>query len=164
MLRPGALPIAPPRYDHYNLSSTFDPLLDALDDSLLEVNQDYREFKFEFRHGAFEIVIQADWLDKELVLGMRGQPERDLVAWMAGAIVGSQSAYASLRERRVLGAARSHIEASERLGVRASSGYTLYSIQVDEALVIAQEPLVVSNSTESATAQRPHEMVLFVKG
>jgi len=164
MLRPGSLPITPPRYEHTNLQTTFSPLLDALEDSLQEVNQEYREYKFEYRHGAFEIVILPEWLDKELVLGMRGQPERDLVAWMAGAIVGSQSAYASLRERRVLGAARSHIESAKSLGVRSSSGYTLFSIQVDEALIIAQQPLVVSNSTESATAQRPHEMVLFVKG
>ncbi len=164
MLKPGALPPVPPPYDHANPLSVLNPVLEALQDSLLEISQEYREHKFEYRHGAFEIGLQPEWVDKQLVVGLRGQPEKDLVAWMSGAIVGSQSAYASLRERRVLGALRSHIEVSQELGVRASSGYTLFSIQTSAALTLAGEPLIVSNSTESASAQRPQEMVLFVKG
>jgi len=164
LLRPGSLPMIPPPYDHSSPVATLDALLVALQDSLLEVNQNYREYKFEFRYGAFEIVLKPEWIDKELILGLRGQPERDLVAWMSGAIVGSQSAYTSLRERRVLGATRKHIESAESLGVRASSGYTLFSIQTQSELTMPDEPLVVSNSAESASAQRPQELVLFVRG
>jgi type VI secretion system protein ImpJ len=164
MLKPGALPPVPPEYNHADPVSVFRPLLAALHDSLQEVSQDYREHKFEFRYGAFELTLQPEWLTQTLVLGLRGRPEKDLVAWMSGAIVGSQSAYGSLRERRVLGAARSAIEASQELGVRASSGYTLFSIQASPTLTLPNEPLIVSNSAESVTAQRPQEMVLFVKG
>lgn len=164
MLKPGALPPVPPEYNHADPLSVLNPVLEALQDSLQEISQEYREHKFEYRHGAFEITLQPEWVDRQLVVGMRGQPEKDLIAWMNGAIVGSQSAYASLRERRVLGAQRSHIEVAEELGVRASSGYTLFSIQISAALTLANEPLIVSNSTESASAQRPQEMVLFVKG
>jgi type VI secretion system protein ImpJ len=164
MLKPGALPPVPPEYNHGDPLAVLNPVLEALQDSLQEISQEYREHKFEYRHGAFEITLQPEWVDRQLVVGMRGQPEKDLIAWMNGAIVGSQSAYASLRERRVLGAQRSHIEVAEELGVRASSGYTLFSIQVSATLTLANEPLIVSNSTESASAQRPQEMVLFVKG
>ena len=164
MLKPGALPPVPPEYDHADPLAVLNPVLEALQDSLMEISQEYREHKFEYRHGAFEINLLPEWVDKQLVVGLRGQPEKDLVAWMNGAIVGSQSAYASLRERRVLGAMRSHIEVAQELGVRASSGYTLFSIQASAALTLPNEPLIVSNSTESASAQRPQEMVLFVKG
>ena len=164
MLRPGALPPVPPVYDHAEPLATLTPLLDALDEGLREVSQDYRELKFEFRHGAFEMVLQPEWLDKRLVVGLRGQPEKDLIAWMEGAIVGSQSAYASLRERRVLGATRAPIEAADELGVRSSTGYTLFSIQANPSLTLPGQPLIISNSTESAVAQRPQELVLFVKG
>lgn len=164
MLRPGALPPVPPVYDHAEPLATLTPLLDALDEGLREVSQDYRELKFEFRHGAFELVLQPEWLDKRLVVGLRGQPEKDLVAWMEGAIVGSQSAYASLRERRVLGATRGPIETADELGVRSSTGYTLFSIQTTPNLTLPGQPLIISNSTESAAAQRPQELVLFVKG
>ena len=164
MLKPGALPPVPPEYDHADPLAVLNPVLEALQDSLMEISQESREHKCEYRHGAFEINLLPEWVDKQLVVGLRGQPEKDLVAWMNGAIVGSQSAYASLRERRVLGAMRSHIEVAQELGVRASSGYTLFSIQASAALTLANEPLIVSNSTESASAQRPQEMVLFVKG
>ena len=164
MLRPGALPPVPPVYDHAEPLATLSPLLDALDEGLREVSQDYRELKFEFRHGAFEMVLQPEWLDKRLVVGLRGQPEKDLAAWMEGAIIGSQSAYASLRERRVLGATRAPIEAADELGVRSSTGYMLFSIQANPSLTLPGQPLIISNSTESAAAQRPQELVLFVKG
>jgi len=164
MLRPGALPPVPPVYDHADPLATLSPLLDALDDGLREVSQDYRELKFEFRHNAFELVLQPEWVDKRLVVGLRGQPEKDLVAWLEGAIIGSQSAYASLRERRVLGATRAPIESADELGVRSSTGYTLFSIQTQPSLTVAGQPLIISNSTDSALAQRPQEVVLFVKG
>lgn len=164
MLRPGGLPPVPPEYDHADPLATLTPVLTALQGALDEISQDYREFKFEFRHAAFEIALQSEWIAPQLIIGLRGQPERELVAWMDGAIVGSQSSYGSLRERRVLGAERTFIESSPELGVRASAGYTLFSIKFDEALILAGEALVISNSAESATAQRPQEMVLFVKG
>lgn len=163
MLRPGALPLVPPEYDHGDPQATLTPILDALQASLDEISQDYREFKLEYRHGAFEITLQNDWMSPRFIVGLRGQPERELIAWMNGAIIGSQSAYASLRERRILGAERMSIESAQELGVRASSGYTLFSILADTALTLANEALVISNSAESANAQRPQEMVLFVK-
>ncbi|MBX3660541.1 MAG: type VI secretion system baseplate subunit TssK [Ramlibacter sp.] len=164
MLKPGALPPVPPAYDHADPLATMMPLISALQDALQEVSQEYREVKFEFKHGAYELMLLPEWIDKRLVVGLRGQPEKDLVAWMDGAIVGSQSAYASLRERRVLGAPRARIEVAEELGVRTSAGYTLFAIQVSAGLTVAAEPLIISNSAESAVAQRPQELVLFVKG
>ena len=164
MLRPGGMPPEPPEYDHANPLSSLLPVIDALEDSLQEVSQDYLEHKFEFRHGAFEIVLRPEWIGMRLVLGLRGQLEGDLIRWMADAIIGSQSAYVSLRDNRVPGAARAHIEKADELGVRASSGYTLFEVQTTTALTVPNEPLVVSNSTESAAGQRPNEMVLFVKG
>lgn len=164
LLRPGGLPPVPPEYNHADPLATLNPVLVALQGSLDEISQDYREFKFEYRHGAFEILLQNEWMTTQLVVGLRGQPERELTAWMEGAIIGSQSAYGSLRERRVLGAERVFIESSQELGVRASAGYTLFSIKTEAALILANEALVISNAAESAAAQRPQEMVLFVKG
>lgn len=164
MLKPGALPPVPPDYDHADPQATLEPLVGALQEALLEVSQEYRELKFEFRHGAFELTLLPEWIDKRLVVGLRGQPEKDLIAWMEGAIVGSQTAYASLRERRVLGAQRAPIEVAEELGVRTSSGYTLFAIQTSPGLTLPAQPLIISNSAESAAAQRPQELVLFVKG
>ena len=100
---------------------------------------------------------------KRLVIGLRGQSDRDLIAWMNSAIVGAQSAYPSLRERRVLGAARTPIDAAEELGVRPGSGYLLYEVQTSITLTVPGERLVIANANESAMAQPPQEIVLFVK-
>ncbi|GLC96247.1 type VI secretion protein [Cupriavidus sp. TA19] len=164
MLRPGALPPVPHDYDHANPMTAFAPLLRAVRESLAEVSEAYREHKFEFRHGAFEIALQPDWIGEHLVVGLRGQSERDLRAWMDGAMVGSQSAYPSLRAHRVLGAARRVVEHADELGVRAGSGYVLFEIEADPALIHGNEAMVIGNPNEGASAQRPQEVLLFVKG
>lgn len=164
MLKPGGLPPVPPDYDHSDPLAVFTPLLRALRDEMSEVSEDYREHKFEFKQGAFEIALQADWIGERLVVGLRGQSDRDLLAWMEGAVVGSRSVHASLRSRRVLGASRRVVEYAQELGIRSGTGYLLFEIQADPHLVIANESLIIGNPNEGANAQRPQEMLLFVKG
>jgi type VI secretion system protein ImpJ len=164
MLKPGGLPPVPPEYDHADPLAVFTPLLRALRDEMSEVSEDYREHKFEFKQGAFEIALQPDWIGERLVVGLRGQSDRDLLAWMEGAVVGSRSVHASLRSRRVLGATRRVVEYAQELGIRSGSGYLLFEIQADPHLVLANESLIIGNPNEGANAQRPQEMLLFVKG
>ncbi|TKC87726.1 type VI secretion system baseplate subunit TssK [Trinickia terrae] len=164
MLMPAGLAPVPPDYDHADPLAVFTPLLRALRDAISEVSEGYRERKFEFRHGAFEIALQPEWVGERLVVGLRGQSDRDLRAWMDGATVGSQSVYPSLRSRRVLGAQRRVVDHAEELGLRSGSGYLLFEIEADAVLVRASETLVIGNLNESASVQRPQEMLLFVKG
>ena len=164
LLRPGALPPVPPEYQHADPLTSLSVLLESVQISLDEVSQDYREVKFEYRHGAFELQLKEEWMVDGLVVGLRGQPERELVAWMAGAIVGSQSCYGVLRELRILGADRSFVESAPAFGVRASAGFTLFEVHNSAAYTLPREMLVISNAAESANSQRPQEMVLFVKG
>ena len=164
MLMHGGLAPVPPEYDHADPLAVFTPLLRGVRDAIAEVSEGYREHKFEFRHGAFEIALQPDWVGERLVVGLRGQSDNDLRAWMDGATVGSQSVYPSLRTRRVLGARRHVVDHAEELGLRSGSGYLLFEIEADPILVCASETLVIANLNESASVQRPQEMLLFVKG
>ena len=164
LLRPGGLPPIPMDYNHADPSLIFKPLLLALQDAVSEVSQEYREHKFEFRQGVFETQLQPQWLSgTRIVVGLRGQSDKDLVAWMESAIVGAQSVYPSLRERRVLGAARTPIDSADELGLRPGSGYLLYAINIQTDLTVANEQLIISNANEGNTAQRPQEIVLFIK-
>lgn len=164
MLRPGALSLLPPAYDQSRPSAAFGPLLDTLEEALAEISQDHLLHLFEFENGNFTLDLQAGWATTRLVVGLRGKPEKDLTTWMEGSIIGAQSAWASLRERRVLGASRERIEAAPELGVRASSGYTLFAIDTPVALLSTGQKLVISNSNETYAALKPQELVLFVKG
>jgi type VI secretion system protein ImpJ len=66
----------PPVYDHGEPLATLTPLLDALDEGLREVSQDYREHKFEFRHGAFELVLQPEWVDQRWSWACAASPKK----------------------------------------------------------------------------------------
>lgn len=163
LLAPGGLPPVPPDYDHADPLAVFTPLLDSLRGAIAEVSEGYRERKFRYGDDKFDIALQAPWVEGRLVIGLRGQSDRDLLAWMDGAVIGSESVYASLRSRRVLGAGRRAVEYAEELGIRSGSGYLLFEIEADPALVRAGEAFIVGNPSEGASAQRPQEMLLFTK-
>ncbi len=164
LLKPGAIAPPPPDYDHGDPLSVFTPMLRFLREASSEINEDFRQYKFDFDHGAFELKLRPEWIGERLVVGVRGQSDRDLLAWMAGAVIGSRPVYPSLRSRRVLGAVRRNVEYAEELGLRSGSGYLLFEIQTASGLVLGDEPLLIANSNEGESAQRPQEMLLFVKG
>ncbi|MGI4859969.1 MAG: type VI secretion system baseplate subunit TssK [Janthinobacterium lividum] len=164
LLKPGAIPPVPLDYDHGDPLSVFEPLLAHLDAAINEVSQQYREQKFELREGAFEIDMPTTPLAPQLYVGLRGQSEKDLAAWMAGAIIGPASGYALLRERRVLGAPRHRVDDIPELGVRSGTGYLLFAVDTGRGGVLPGEALLISHANESASMQRPHEIVLFLRG
>ncbi|NEX64809.1 type VI secretion system baseplate subunit TssK [Noviherbaspirillum galbum] len=163
-LRPGAVPILPPAYDHADPAPAFDAVLNALSELVDEVSQEWKTSTFGFDGQAFSLTMQPDWVGARLVIGLRGHAERELAQWMAGAVIGSKTVWTSLTDRRVLGAARRRIDDAPELGLRSSAGYTLFSIEVSEQFIVADQPLMISNANESTLAQRPHEVVLFIKG
>jgi type VI secretion system protein ImpJ len=138
-------------------------VLDTLQDFVAEVSQDWRTQLFGFEAGVFSLDLQPQWLGHRLVVGLAGESERELAAWMAGAVIGSRTLWTSLSDRRVLGAQRRRIEEAPELGVRASAGYTLFAIDVAETFIVADQPLVISNANETSATPRPREMVLFIK-
>jgi type VI secretion system protein ImpJ len=163
-LRPGAVPITPPLYRHEDSYAAFDTLLQALQDLVAEVSQEWKTCTFSFDGKVFSLPMQAEWMGARLVVGMRGQGEREMAHWMAGAVIGSRTVWTSLSERRVLGAAREAIDAAPELGLRASAGYTLFGIENSDHFIVADQPLLISNANEHLQAHRPQELVLFIKG
>jgi type VI secretion system protein ImpJ len=163
-LRPGAVPLLPPPWQQADPLAALGPVLDSLEDFVGEVSQEWRTTLFDFDAGVFSLPLEAGWMAPRLVVGLRGQPERELAAWMAGAVIGSRTVWTSLSDRRVLGAARRHIEDAPELGLRSSAGYTLFGIDVSDSFIVPGQALVISNANETSAMQRPHEMVMFLKG
>ncbi|MGI4982152.1 MAG: type VI secretion system baseplate subunit TssK [Janthinobacterium lividum] len=164
LAKPGAMPPVLGDYDHAEPSAMLLPLLDDIDALTLELCQQFRERKFELRSGAFEITVPPEALESRLYIGLRGQTEKDLEAWMKGAIVGPASRYASLRQRRVLGAARHGVEQVEGLAVRSGTGYVLFELDRAGGMVVGGEPLIISHANEIPGIERPREIVLFTRG
>jgi type VI secretion system protein ImpJ len=164
LLRPGGVPLQPPAWDPADPLAALEPVLQAVTDLVGEVSQDWRTQVFGFDGRVFALDIQPQWLGPRLVVGLRGQSERDHVAWMSAAVIGSRTVWTTLSDRRILGAGRKQIEEAPDLGVRASAGYTLFAIEVSESFIVPEQPLVISNANETSTSQRPQELVLFTKG
>jgi type VI secretion system protein ImpJ len=129
-----------------------------------EVSQDWKTCTFGYDGQVFSLAMQPDWVGARLVIGLRGQPEREATQWMMGAVIGSKTVWTSLSDRRVLGAQRTRIDEAPELGLRASAGYTLFSVEVSDSFIVADQALLISNANESLVAQRPQEVVLFIKG
>lgn len=163
-LRPGAVPLLPPPWQQADPLAALGPVLDSLEDFVGEVSQEWRTTLFDFDAGVFSLPLEPAWMAPRLVVGLRGQPERELAAWMAGAVIGSRTVWTSLSDRRVLGAARRPIEDAPELGLRSSAGYTLFGIDVADSFIVPGQALVISNANETSAMQRPHEMVMFLKG
>lgn len=164
LLRPGAVPLQPPAWDPADPMTALEPVLQAVGDLVGEVSQDWRAQVFNFDGRVFSLELQPQWLGARIVVGLRGQGERDHIAWMNGAVIGSRTVWTTLSDRRILGAPRRHVEEAADLGVRASSGYTLFAIEASEDFIVPDQPLVISNANETSTSQRPQELVLFTKG
>jgi type VI secretion system protein ImpJ len=163
LLRAGAVPPAPTPYRHTDLHATFATLVADIDGMLDAVSQSYRELKMKYEDGVFTHLIEHAWLGERLVIGVRAQSERDLLAWMEGALIGSDTILGPLREKRVLGAQRMRIERAEELGLDAVAGIALFAIQVDPNFILPDRPLMILNPGEGAAAQRPAEIILYVK-
>ena len=162
LLHPGSVPPAPVPYRHLDLRSSFDVLLAQVGEMLEAVSQTYREIKFTLENDAFSLLIDPQWMGERLVVGARGPSEREILAWMDGALIGSDTVLGGLREKRILGAARSRIERAAELGLAGVAGMTLFTIRADTAFVVPGRPLIIANRNASAGALRPAEFILYV--
>jgi type VI secretion system protein ImpJ len=163
MLKPGAVPIQPPKWQHGDPAYCFEVVLNEIEDLLGEVSQEWRSLIFGFDGRVFSLPGESLTKAAYFYIGLRGQTDAELTQWMNGAVIGSETIWTSLSDRRVLGAARKKVEQVEELGLRASSGYTIYAIEMSENFIVADQPLLISNANESKLAPRPREIVLFEK-
>jgi type VI secretion system protein ImpJ len=163
LLRPGALPITPPPYDHAQPHRTLLPLLKELSENLSEVSQDYREINLEWLNSAFELALRPEWISKRLVIGIKGGRPAEIERWMDAAVIGPAHVFSDLREKRVLGYRRARIAAAPEMQLRSLPDVMLYEIVPGSELHQADSRLVIGPSGRSASANRPASIALFIR-
>ena len=163
----GASPVPPAldAYDHNNLRATFEQvktlIFRALDEGIQET---YTALPFHWDGRVFRLQFERHWMERILVLGVRAQAgvsEREMIDWMATALIGSDAKISSLQERRILGAARRQIDGDAELV--PGRGVALFALQADPACIEPDEVLHILNPMEQSDALRPMEIVLYVK-
>ena len=81
---------------------------------------------------------------------------------MKSSLIGSASRLPSLRERRVLGAARRSIDLDETLDIVPPAGTMLFVIEPDPEFITPEETLTIYNPNPTFQDKRPAEIVLYV--
>jgi type VI secretion system protein ImpJ len=155
--------MVPPSFDPYNhndLYSTFQPVLDFIDRVMDQgVPVSYKTFPFLYHEGAYELRFEGNWMKKQLAIGIRGErgmSEDEVVRWGESCLIGSQSRIGILRENRMRGAIRKR---AERVGdIVTAKGVALFSLLADESFVEAEKLLQIVNRE----GPRPSEIVLYV--
>lgn len=155
--------MVPPSFDPYNhndLYSTFQPVLDFIDRVMDQgVPVSYKTFAFKYHEGAYELRFEGNWMKKQLALGIRaerGMSEDEIVRWGESCLIGSQGRIAILKENRIRGATRKH---ADRVGeIVTAKGVALFSLLVDESFVEPEKLLQIVNRD----GPRPSEIVLYV--
>ena len=163
-LRPTAVPPILPAWNHAEPGTSLSPLLDILEGFVAEISQAWRTEVFTFNGEVFEIHLDGEWIGERLVVGMSGQTDKELVAWMSGAVIGSSSVWGSLSDHRVLGATRKQVLEVPELGLRGNNGQILFSIIVDPRIVLKDQTFVIGNVNMTRKVPRPQQVVLYLKG
>ena len=160
--------LVPPALDPYDHADPWPGFMAArdfisrvIDEGIIE---SYTGFPFYLEGGIFSLAFDQVWRHRPLVLGVRGAAgarERDVVAWMEECLIGSQERIPSLRERRILGATRKRIDGEGDLV--PATGVVLFALEAPPELVEPNKLLQIVDVGATDTAQRPIEIVLYVK-
>lgn len=152
-------------YDHEDPRTSFEAAKAFIDQALREgLSESYTSYTFYLAEASFFLKFDAAWLSRSLILGVRGASgarEREVEAWVEGAVIASKSRVPELEQTRSRGLARKRIEADADLV--PARGVLLYSLGVDQRLAVPEELLEIKNPDDPGGKLRPVEIVLYVR-
>jgi type VI secretion system protein ImpJ len=152
-------------YDHRDLRATFQEVINFAVRMVNEgIPETYTAYPFRRKDAQFQITFDGPWVARRLVLAMRpatGVSEKEMISWGEECLIGSESIFASLRDRRIRGAQRQFIEKDPELApVR---GVLLFNLRPDPEFVRPGETLLIRHLGERGKAISPIEVVMYVK-
>lgn len=152
-------------YDHEDPRTSFDEARAFIEQALREgLSESYTSYTFYLAEESFFLKFDRAWLARPLILGVRGgssAQEREVEAWVEGAVVASKSRVPELEQTRSRGLKRDRIESDTDLV--PARGVLLYSLGVDPRLVVPDELLEIKNPDDPGGKLRPVEIVLYVR-
>lgn len=163
---PGTVPPVFPAYDHENLDVSFRTVGRFATGLLNRMAETRQTQRFVLHAGGFRLpVLNAEWVRPEgLVVGLlaaEGASEDAAVAWMSGAMIGSEEQMEMLRARRITGAPRARVTDSARLKMAPGKREVLFTVTPDRDFLAAGQPLVIVNPRDPSGEQRPAAAFLY---
>jgi type VI secretion system protein ImpJ len=155
-----------PPYLHNDALPAFRNIAQFVEHSIARLHDPYQAVRFAFDQGRFQLTLRAEWLEAgALIVGVRagaGQAMADVAEWLTNAWIGSTSRMRTIRNRRILGAARRPIERVESLGLVPPRGVMLFAVEADPQFVVGGEQLEIARSSGPEALGLPAETVLYV--
>lgn len=152
-------------YDHDDPRASFEEARAFIEQALREgLSESYATYSFYLAEESFFLKFDRAWMSRSLILGVRGRSgaqEREVEAWVEGAVIASKSRVPELEQSRTRGVARKRIESDADLV--PARGVLLYSLGVDQRLVVPEELLEIKNPDDPSGKLRPVEIVLYVR-
>lgn len=152
-------------YDHNDLLFTFSEVSGYIEKVVEEgIQQTHEVILFERDENVFYLQFEEAWVGRKLVLGVRRRSdmtEEDVVAWIKDSLICAESRLADARKRRVLGVARTLVEKSD--GLEPGHRMVLFELEASSEFIVVGERLVVMRPGDPYGAERPAEILLYVK-
>lgn len=155
------LPPALPPYNHNDLLSAFERAMKFIH-AMID-NVPISAFPFDFENGVFSLFFEEAWAKKGLVIavsGRAGMSEEEVIDWIEGSLIGSQTQIQSMRERRILGIERQRTEAKPEFVL--AGGEVFFSLENDSEFIESNEALQILNPLNLSDASCPAEIILYV--
>jgi type VI secretion system protein ImpJ len=149
-----------PVYEHNDLFKTFDSLIKYAKDVLNYLKQKYEIIHFDKDGAVFKLQMKKEWLEKdEIAIGIQktfSMTDDDILQWINGVQIASESMLPMIRDKRVLGAERKILERGAY--ITQPSGMTILSIKVKTSYIKPAEKLCLMNVSQNII---PEEVVLY---
>lgn len=150
-----------PVYDHNDLYATFHGMLDYAKNILNALKQKYYIVRFDKDGATFKLQMKKEWLEKdEIAIGIRrhfSTTEDEILGWIKGLQIASESMMSAIRDRRILGAERSIMERGSY--ITQPNGMDIISVKAHTAYIKPMEKLCLVNTSQKTI---PEEVVLYV--
>ena len=151
-----------PAYNHEDLHSCFYQLFEYVYGIISHLKQKYDVVLFEKIQDEFRLMMHSDWLKKdEIAIGIRkpfSATDSDIINWIGGLQIASESMMPLIRDRRVLGAERRILERGEY--ITQPNGVTIISVKTKTTYIKANEQLCLLNSNFGVI---PEEIILYAE-
>ena len=161
----GQVPPLFKRYDHNDLSETFSPVFDFINKTLDIVKRISTSVSFALDERTFSLALQPTWVwNNLLILGIRlspGMTQNDATNWVKGAIIASNKYIPQVRDKRILGAARTIVDEVPDLGLVSNKGIVFVEVTFDDTFIDPSDTLQTFNISDTADT-RPAEVMLYI--
>jgi hypothetical protein len=133
---------------------------------LAMLREAFRSVRFtRFESGRFGLAMRPGWVTETLIVGARigpGQPADAVREWMESALIASSSRMRTIRENRVLGAAREIVVEAPELDLVAPPNVLLYRVGAEAFAIVPEDMLEIAGSLEDPGHGQPLELLLYL--